>query len=117
MAAKGRPEVVNSVKEEEEEREVEKEMQTYEEELSSIEEIDMEREEERPVTQHTMTAYVSSSEEARSINEQMNSHRRTFSADEESLTVPRIYIGGSRDGDSSTSRATEEDYHEIGYAR
>ena len=73
--------------------------------------------EERPVTQHTMTAYVSSSDEARSINEQINSHRRTFSADEESLTVPRIYIGGDRDGDSSTSRASKEDYHNIGYAR
>ena len=78
--------------------------------------VEVEESEVRPVTQHTMTAYVSSGEEARSITEQIHSHRRTFSADEESLTVARIYMGGSRDGDSGTSRATQEDYHGIGAA-
>ena len=73
--------------------------------------------EERPVTQHTMTAYVTSSDEARSISEHMNSHRRTYSADEESLTLPRIFIRGPRDGDPGTSRASEESYYEIGYAK
>ena len=74
-------------------------------------------EEERPVTQHTMKAYVSSSDEARSIGEQIYDHRRRFSADEESLTVPRIYMGGSGEEDSSTSRATREGYQGIGHAR
>ncbi|KAL8788046.1 MAG: hypothetical protein Q9195_007512 [Heterodermia aff. obscurata] len=74
-------------------------------------------EEDRPVTQHTMKAYVSSSDEARSIGEQIHDQRRRFSADEESLTVPRIYMGGSGDEDSGTSRAIREDYQGIGHAR
>ena len=99
QGAKAKPEVVEDVPEEPKEVD----------EVSSVE--------KRPVTQHIMTAYVSSSEESKSSGENMNGHRRTFSADEESLTVPRIYTGGSRAGDSSTGRATEEDYHDIGHAR
>ena len=75
-------------------------------------------EEGRPVTQHTMKAYVSSSDEARSIGEQIDGYRRRFSADEESLTVPRIYMGGSgEEGDWGTGRAVREDYQGIGHAR
>ena len=74
-------------------------------------------EEERPVTQHTMKAYVSSNDEARSIGERINDHPRRFSADEESLTVPRIYMGGSMEENSGTSRATQEGYQGIGHAR
>lgn len=70
----------------------------------------------RSVTQHRMMAYVSSSDEARSVGEHINDHRRRFSADEESLTVPNIYMGGSEE-DWSTSRATREDYQGIGRAR
>ncbi|KAG7002425.1 hypothetical protein G7Y79_00027g061170 [Physcia stellaris] len=74
---------------------------------------EVEVEEVGPGTEHKMTAYVSSSDEARGINERMNSHRR-MSADEESLTVPRIYMGGLGDGDSATMG---EDYLEVGHAR
>ena len=70
----------------------------------------------RPGTQYRMRAYVTSSDEARDVGEQINEHRRRFSADEESLTVPNIYMGGS-DEDWSTSRATREDYQGIGHAR
>ena len=69
------------------------------EEASSVE-----VEKAAPVTQHKMIAYVSSGEEARG----MDGHRRMFEADEESLTVPRIYMRGTGYGD---------DYGEIGYAR
>lgn len=73
----------------------EEESKEVDEEDASEEEGEGEQGGPRPVTQHTMTAYVSSSEEARGISERMYSHRRTFSADEESLTVPRLYMGGS----------------------
>lgn len=93
-------------------QDVPEESKEVDEEASSVE-----VEEDRPATQHAMTAYVSTSDEARGISERMESHRRTFSADEESLTVPRIYIGGSGDGDSATSRVSGDDYQEIGHAR
>ncbi|KAL8688289.1 MAG: hypothetical protein Q9218_005761 [Villophora microphyllina] len=51
-----------------------------------------EPEEGRPPTQHTMTAYVSSTDEARSVDEKvmaLSSHRRRLSSEEESL----CYVG------------------------
>ncbi|KAI4244998.1 MAG: hypothetical protein LQ352_006654 [Teloschistes flavicans] len=55
-----------------------------------------------PPTQHTMTAYVNSADEARSVGEKsmrVSSHRRKFSSEEESL----CYIGKGSDGVSAMS--------------
>ena len=66
-------------------------------------------EEERPVTQHTMTAYVSSMDEARSVKEKSASHRRNVSTEVESL----CYVGKASDEVSSTS----EEEKAVGQAR
>lgn len=67
----------------------------------------IEDEEPRPTTQHTMTAYVSSTDDAESIKEKPLSRPRRFSADAESL----CYVGKASDGVSSISKDDETMTH------
>lgn len=88
--------------------------------IQDIEELEVEsseesEREEKPATQHVMTAYISSSEVAREEerrgNIAQNTHR-TLDADEESLTVPRMY---TEDPSSSTEENWEQE--RVGLAR
>lgn len=62
-----------------------------------------------------MAAYMSSS--SNDEKEQQNTHRRTYSADEDSLTIPRIDVGGLRGGESIARRRSEDSDQEPGVAR
>lgn len=61
-------------------------------------------EDERPSTTKSMTAYVSSMDEARSSNEKASGHRRKISSETESL----CYVGKGTDAASSTTTYTKE---------